>query len=440
MLTISRTDVDSEMLTEFPVESRFIKLPIVNYLKLLPAVDPVTHNMGTAWEQINRAQIALINAVNNPNYRFICAALARRLGKTYIANVIGQLVMLIPGCNILIISPNYTLSSISFELQRHLIRAFDLEVERDNVKDRVLELKNGSTIRLGSLSTIDSSVGRSYDLIIFDEAALGDGEQAFNVALRPTLDRPGSKAIFISTPRGKQNWFSRFFDRGFSEHFPEWCSITADYTENHRMSSKDVAEAKSVMSKSEFEQEYMASFSVFEGQIFNLDRQLQVVEYTPRDSDEVIAGLDPGYKDPTAFCVIVYSPIDDTYHIVDEYQENQATTAQHVERLQELIDTYKIDTIFIDSAAAQMAADLAYTYDIATIKAKKSVLDGIALVQTLTEQNKIKVAPHCVHALYMFDQYRWDARDQVKSERPEHGMASHMADAVRYAIYTYVTS
>ena len=440
MLTISRPDVESEMLTEFPVESRFIKLPIINYLKLLPAVDPVTHNMGTAWEQINRAQVALINAVNNPNYRFICAALARRLGKTYIANVIGQLVMLVPGCNILIISPNYTLSSISFELQRHLIRAFDLEVERDNVKDRVLELKNGSTIRLGSLSTIDSSVGRSYDLIIFDEAALGDGEQAFNVALRPTLDRPGSKAIFISTPRGKQNWFSRFFDRGFSELFPEWCSITADYTENSRMSSKDVAEARSVMTKSEFEQEYMASFSVFEGQIFQLDRQLQVVDYVVRDGDEVLAGLDPGYKDPTAFCVVVYSPCDDTYHVVDEYQENQATTAQHVERLQELLGTWNIETIFIDSAAAQMAADLAYTYDIATIKAKKSVLDGIALVQTLTEQNKIKVSPHCVHTLYMFDQYRWDARDQVKSERPEHGMASHMADALRYALYTYITS
>ena len=90
-------------------------------------------------------------------------------------------------------------------------------------------------IRDSSLSTVDSCVGRSYDLIIFDEAALGaDGEAAFNVALRPTLDKPNSKAIFISTPRGKNNWFSKFFDRGFTEDFPEWCSITADYTENSR--------------------------------------------------------------------------------------------------------------------------------------------------------------------------------------------------------------
>lgn len=436
MLTISRDDIDARELTDFPADKRFIKLPITNYLKLLPAIDPVTHVMGTAWEQINNPQIALINAVNNPNYRFICAALARRLGKTYIANVIGQLVMLVPGCNILIISPNYNLSSISFELQRKLIRSFDLEVERDNVKDRVLELANGSTIRLGSLSTVDSCVGRSYDLIIFDEAALGDGEAAFNIALRPTLDKPGSKAIFISTPRGKNNWFARFFERGFSPEFPEWASISADYTENHRMSEKDVNEARSVMSKAEFEQEYMASFSVFEGQIYTLEEFLKQ-DYVARDGDEVIAGLDPGYKDPTAFCVIIYSPCDDTYHIVDEYQDNQATTAVHVERLNELITKWNIETIFIDSAAAQTAADLAYTYDIATIKAKKSVLDGIALVQTLADQNRIKVSPHCEHTLFMFDQYRWDARDSVTTERPEHGMASHMADAIRYAMYTY---
>ncbi len=425
MLTISRNDIASDAITEFPTASRFIKLPIVNYLKLL-----------NIWETVNAPQMALINAVNNPKYRFVCAALARRLGKTYMANVIGQLVMLVPGCNVLIISPNFSLSSISFELQRKLIRHFDLEVARDNVKDRILELENGSTIRLGSISTVDSCVGRSYDLIIFDEAALGDGEAAFNIALRPTLDRPGAKAIFISTPRGKNNWFSKFFDRGFSSEFPEWASITADYTENSRMSEADVSEARRVMSKAEFEQEYMASFSVFEGQIYNLTNSCKV-DYIPRDGDEVIAGLDPGYKDPTAFCVIIYSPCDETYHVVDEYQDNQATTLQHAERLQELIDKWGIETTFIDAAAAQFAADLAYVHDIATIKAKKSVLDGIGLVQTLADQDRIKVSPHCEHMLYMFDQYRWDVKDTVVKERPEHGMASHMADALRYALYTY---
>ena len=218
MLVVSRPDINVDVIQEFDPQQRFIKLPITNYLKLLDVYDT-----------INRPQVALINAVNDPKYRFICAALARRLGKTYIANIIGPLVTLVPGSNVLIISPNYNLSSISFELQRKLIKHFDLEVARDNLKDKIIELSNGSTIRMGSLSTVDSTVGRSYDLIIFDEAALGaGGEAAFNVALQPTLDKPQAKAIFISTPRGRNNWFSQFWQRGFDPNFPEWISLQAD--------------------------------------------------------------------------------------------------------------------------------------------------------------------------------------------------------------------
>ena len=426
MLTVSRPDVDCDFITEFPADRRFIKLPITNYLKLLDIYDT-----------INRPQIALINAVNDPKYRFVCAALARRLGKTYIANVVGQLVSLVPGSNVLIISPNYNLSSISFELQRKLIKHFDLEVARDNLKDRIIELSNGSTIRMGSLSTVDSTVGRSYDLIIFDEAALGEGgEAAFNVALRPTLDKPTAKAIFISTPRGRNNWFSEFYNRGFDPNFPEWVSMQADYTENTRMAESDVAEARRSMSKAEFEQEYLASFTVFEGQIYSLAAS-DICEPPDNLRGEAIAGCDPGYRDYTAFVVIVYDFESDVFWIVDEYLKNEATTAQHAVVFHELCGKHGVETIFIDSAAAQFASDLAYTYDLATTKAKKDVLPGIAYVQTLVAQNRLRVAPHCTHALAVFDQYRWDTKEGLQRERPKHDDYSHMADAIRYALYTY---
>lgn len=437
MLKISRDDIHGNSLIKYPADKRFIKLPIDAYLKLLPAVDPDTHEPSTAWEQTNKPQFALINAVNSPVYRFICAALSRRLGKTYIANIIGQLVTLVPGCNVLIISPNYSLSSISFELQRKLIKQFDLEVTRDNLKDKIIELSNGSTIRMGAISTVDSSVGRSYDLIIIDEAALSTGgEEAFNIALRPTLDKPNSKAIFISTPRGKKNWFSRFFLRGFSPDYPEWISLQADYHENPRMKESDVAEARRSMSKAEFEQEYMASFTQFEGQIYTFDPAC-VVDYTYESGDEIFAGLDPGYKDATALCIIAYRPSTGTYHIVDEYLEAGRTTAQHANAWGSLIDKHGLDLIFIDAAAAQFASDLAYIYDIATNKGKKDVLPGIAFVQSIIEQNRLFVAPHCTNVLDMLDQYRWSQKENLINEKPEHDEFSHMADAMRYALYTF---
>ena len=429
MLDISRTDVLSTNIMEFDVADRFIKLPISQYMDLL-GITP------------NSSQMALINAVNNPKYRFVCAALSRRQGKTYITNVIGQLVSLVPGSNILIMSPNYSLSQISFDLQRNLIKHFDLEVTKDNAKDKVIELSNGSTIRMGSVNQVDSTVGRSYDLIIFDEAALADGRDAFNVALRPTLDKENSKAVFISTPRGRNNWFAEFWNRGFSNEFQDWCSIKATYHENPRISDNDIHEAKKAMSSAEFAQEYMADFNTYEGQVWSFNFETQVGDFEQLDTRnmDVFAGLDVGYKDPTAFCVIAYDWDAKKYYLIDEYMDAERTTEQHATEIYRMVQKYSIDYIYIDSAAQQTRYDFAQNYDISTINAKKSVLDGIGQVAGIIDNDTLHIDQRCTNSLSAVDQYQWDPNPNLLKEKPKHNMASHMSDALRYALYTFETS
>ena len=426
---ISRRDIVSDEIVELGSEARFLKLPIAPYMELLN-VTPLP------------SQVAIINAVNNPNYRFISAAVSRRQGKTYIANIIGQLVSLVPGSNILIMSPNYALSQISFDLQRNLIKHFDLEVTKDNAKDKVIEISNGSTVRMGSVNQVDSCVGRSYDLIIFDEAALADGKDAFNVALRPTLDKPNSKAIFISTPRGRNNWFSEFFYRGFSDDFPEWASIRATYRDNPRMSESDISEARKSMSEAEFKQEYEADFNTYEGQIWKFNFETQVKDLSQFDTRkmDVFAGLDVGFKDPTAFCVIAYDWDEDKYYLVDEYFNNERTTEQHAVEIQKLIQRWDIDFIYIDSAAQQTRFDLAQNYDISSINAKKSVIDGIGHVAGIIDNDKLFVDQECKESLKCLDSYQWDPNPNLIREKPKHNMASHMADGLRYALYSFQTS
>ena len=426
---VSRRDIISNEIVELGSEAKFLKLPIGPYLNLLN-VKPLP------------SQVAIINAINNPKYRFVSAAVSRRQGKTYIANIIGQLVSLVPGSNILIMSPNYSLSQISFDLQRNLIKHFDLEVTKDNAKDKVIEISNGSTVRMGSVNQVDSCVGRSYDLIIFDEAALADGKDAFNVALRPTLDKENSKALFISTPRGRNNWFSEFFYRGFSDEFPEWCSIRATYQDNPRMSETDIAEARKSMSEAEFKQEYEADFNTYEGQIWKFNFETQVKDLSQLDTSkmDVFAGLDVGFKDPTAMCVIAYDWENEKYYLVDEYLNNERTTEQHAEEIQKLIDRWDIDYIYIDSAAQQTRFDFAQNYDISTINAKKSVLDGIGHVSAIIDNDYLYVDQECGESLKCLDSYQWDPNPNLIKEKPKHNMASHMADGLRYGLYSFQTS
>ena len=433
---VSRADVVTDYIVE-DLPNAFIKLPICRYL------DEIQGFHG--FEETLPSQNAIINAVNK--YRFVVAAISRRQGKTFIANIIGQVVALVPGSNILIMSPNYSLSQISFDLQRQLIRQTGIEVLVDNKKDKIIELSNGSTVRMGSVNQVDSVVGRSYDLIIFDEAALADGEDAFQVSLRPTLDRNHARAIFISTPRGKTNWFARYWERGFDENYPEWCSIKATYEDNPRMSEEDIAEARRSMTEAHFRQEYEADFNTYEGQIWRLERKHIIglkecpLEKAPdREEMDIIAGLDMGYKDATAFVIIGYQFKTEKFFILDEYWAERKTTAQHAAKMQELIERWDPDFIFADHSAAQTRADLAYDYDIMTSAAKKSVLDGIGYVASLVENDRVYVLESCKMVLEAFDGYAWDPNDKLLKEKPLHNKASHMADAIRYALYSHVTS
>jgi phage terminase large subunit len=434
MLRISRPEVPANYFKQLPYDERFLKLPAENYIDLL-GVEP------------ERPQYAILNAVNDPRFRFVTACVSRRVGKTFIANVILQLVALTPGTNVLIIAPDYNLSSISWDLQHDLLDKFEIERVRDNAKDRIIELVNGSTIRVASVGRIDSAVGRSYDLIIFDEAAIADDAgPKFNIALRPTLDKDASKCIFISTPRG-DNWFREFFDRGFSEDFPDWCSVHADYKENSRASTADIEAARKTMSHAEFEQEYLANFVTFEGQVYSLKSEhivdlSELIErvHKNRGRVDIISGLDVGFRDETAMCVIIVLPNKEDpdlndYFIVDEYMQSARSTQYHAERINKLVEKYDLDFTYIDSAAQQTRFDLAAIYDISTINAKKSITDGIGAVGTVIDNGRLYVHEDCIECIYSLRNYKW--KDNTELEKPEHTRASHMADAIRYAIYTY---
>ena len=208
------------------------------------------------------------------------------------------------------------------------------------------------------------------------------------------------------------------------------------------MSELDISEARKSMSDAEFRQEYEADFNTYEGQIWNFDHEQCIVNNEVLDISnmDVFAGLDVGYRDPTAFCVIAYDWDEEQYHILGEYLDAEKTTEQHALKIQEYIDMFDIDYIYIDSAAQQTRFDFAQNYDISTINAKKSVLDGIAHVASITDNNKLLVDQRCSEVLSCLDQYQWDPNPNLAREKPKHNRASHMADALRYALYSFETS
>ena len=196
------------------------------------------------------------------------------------------------------------------------------------------------------------------------------------------------------------------------------------------------------MSQAEFSQEYLADFNTYEGQVWNFNFEECVADLSQLDTSnmDVFAGLDVGYKDPTAFCVIAYDWDQEKFYLLDEYLDAERTTEQHAIEIRKRVDKYRIDWIYIDSAAQQTRFDFAQNYDISTINAKKSVLDGISRAANIIDNDNLIVDQKCQHVLQAVDQYQWDPNPNLMKERPKHNMASHMSDALRYGLYTFETS
>lgn len=402
---------------------KFFKIPIEKLLEKLPV--PV---------EFNESQQDMINGLEEK--RFWVHIAGRRTGKSYGAAILAFAKLLEPNQQVMVVAPNFSLSSIIWDYVTDLIKQLDIEVDRFNQKDKVVKLINGSIFRLLSANNRDSLVGRAANLLIVDEAAIIPNDEYFNRDLRPALSTfTDSRCLWISTPRGKGNYLYSYYLRGKDAEYEEWGSGLHTWRSNPRLSEKDVEEAKATMTRALYLQEYECEWTTTESQIFEyLDEEKHLGNFRDRRFVEVIAGLDVGYRDPNAFTVIGYD--GQRYYILDEYSSSECTTSQLAEIIQEKIEEWDIETIYIDSAAQQVKADFAYDYDIYCENAIKSVNDGINFLQVLVENDKLLFdIDGGSHTFSAMSSYMWNT--STERPKPQHNWASHSSDSVRYAIYTH---
>jgi PBSX family phage terminase large subunit len=405
------------------MKKSFFKLPIEKILSKLP--QPVT---------FNESQQAMINGLEEK--RFWVHISGRRTGKSYGAAILAFAKLLEPGQQVMVVAPNFSLSSIIWDYVTDLIKKLGIETDQYNQKDKVVKLINGSVFRLLSANNRDSLVGRAANLLIIDEAAVIPNDEYFIRDLRPALSTfHDSRCLWISTPRGKGNYLYDYYMRGQDESYENWGSAVYTWRSNPRLSEDDVAEARRSMTKALYLQEYECEWTSTEAQIYEgIDEEKHLGDFRGLSFVETFAGLDVGYRDENVLVVVATD--GKRYYILDEYVSKESTTSELAIVIREKIEEWGIDSIYIDSAAQQTKADFAYDYDINTTNAIKSVKDGITFIQNLIEKDGLYFdIEGSRHTFYAMNSYKWNTK--TEQPKPLHDWASHPCDAVRYAIYTH---
>jgi hypothetical protein len=229
--------------------------------------------------------------------RFRVLDIGRRWGKTYfLAAEALQLIMDVRAkhnraARVWVVSPTYNLT---VEFMRHAQIILPEAVKPDGFKrsEKKIVLHDGSEIELKSADSADEVLrGAGLDAALFDEAARISPD-AWGLGIRPALaDRQG-RAIFCSTPKGK-NWFHDLYLLGQPQGDPDWKSWKLPSNASPLFPQSEFEALRRTMPETAFRQEILAEFLDDSGTVFRgIQHCVGGTFQAPIDRHDYLMGVD----------------------------------------------------------------------------------------------------------------------------------------------------
>ena len=330
----------------------------------------------------------------------------------------------------------------------------DLEPGIESVHDTLLRVKfkNGSAISFKGADNERSLRGRGLTYLVIDEAAFIEPE-IWTRALRPALSDRGGKVLLISTPNGR-NWF--YTQAAVANADPMWLYDHWPTWKNPLISEDELKQAAQTVSEMDFRQEYLAEFITKEGLVYDGFDDANIIDPgSPSWHDwDIYLGMDFGYANPTAVCFMAVNNIDQQVIQFDELYVTR-TSIDIIEQLiveklaQHKLRPESVKAIFTDPAgnAAELSSGISPVdslrmgpYKWKVYNKGTEIAPGIALVRSFIlsadGSRKFYVTINCRETTRSLLGYTYSKESQryqtIKEEALKDGLHDHMCDAIRY--------
>lgn len=307
-----------------------------------------------------------------------------------------------------------------------------------------VELINGSWITLYGADNPDALRGLYLDGVIIDE--FGDTRpQLWGTVILPTLVDRGGWAVFIGTPKGK-NEFYRINHRAMKEE--GWYHLLMRASQSKIVGEAELEEMRAQMSEEQYEQEMECSFdAALPGTYYakhiataEAEGRYTPLEYVP-EQPVYVAG-DIGRRDTTA--LIFWQERPDGIAIID-FEEN---SGQDVDFYIEMLDSkgYSYEEIWLphDSKAKTLATKRStleqfidyFGTKVVKLGPKLAIQDGIEAVRKVLP--RVWFNSQCPRMEAFMDALRsykrvYNEMKRTFMDAPDHDWASNPADGMRYA-------
>ena len=273
--------------------------------------------------------------------RFRVCAAGRRFGKSRLGSALCVSEGL-KGKRAWWIAPSYPVAMVGWLM----IKKLSAKIPGVKIKqgDYTVEYPYGGEVRVRSADNPDSLRGEGLDFVVMDECAFMRKE-AWTEAIRPALSDRQGKALFISTPKGR-NWFWENYMRGVNGE-EGWQSWTFPTSSNPYIEASEIEAARRDLPEIIYRQEYLAEFIESDGGVFRRVQEAAVLQpREPQAGRQYVAGVDVASSvDFTVVSVLDAESKEMVY--MDRF--NRVDYPVLINRLESVYHRYRLTSMVVES-------------------------------------------------------------------------------------------
>ena len=304
-----------------------------------------------------------------------------------------------------------------------------------------IDLVNGGRINCYGAENGDALRGIYLDDCVLDEAA--DMAPSFwPTVVRPTLSDRGGRALFIGTPKGR-NEFHRIYEAARTD--PTWTALLLRASDTGFISDDELEAARRDLTPEQYEQEYSCSFdAAILGAYYGRElaeargsRPYMHCALRPGDCQCIPRGTSAW---ATARAIWFFQISRAGVRVIDYYEASGYGLPHYASGAQRSGYNYGTEYLPHDARARQLGTGRSLwetlhslTNRLPRILPAQNVMDGINAAR-VTIGSAWFDAEKCHDGLEMLRAYRadYDEKAKVFHNRPRHDFSSHGADAFRY--------
>lgn len=365
-------------------------------------------------------------------HRFRVVNCGRRFGKTTLA-VLEMVAKAVYGNDRMIayIAPTYQQArDIAWQELKRICQPVANKINESRLEIIVNTVKGGtSTIMLRGWESIETLRGQKFNFIVIDEiASMRNWAINWQEVIRPTLTDLRGEALFISTPKGFNHFYTLYNQQHTDADYKSFHFSTYD---NPHIPFDEIEKAKLEITEDRFAQEYLADFRKTEGLVYKgFNRDTCVYDNAVYNPVERLSGIDWGWTNP-ATVYLIEKDSDRHYWISNEFYKTGKTTSEIIEYAKSL----RPNKVYPDPAEPDRNEE-ARKAGLNVREVSKDIEAGISCVQELLKQGRLHVHSSCVHLIEEFETYSYPEKKPMQNENENPIKENdHAMDNIRYVLY-----